>query len=191
MSHRVNQFQRLVESPETVWAEINHWVNDFQSSQERFTLAELLELKAIPWRDTTLLNYLVTVGYRVTYAEILTTGNPANSIGVTLAHWEAFRGHCFSLAELRQIGPVQINFSFDDLIDREPPAWFQFHYCRHRDAKFDFEHQIMPYHDGASVGHLMVRCGHQFTKPEIQQLGNPRDARGKTLADWQQKIKTH
>jgi hypothetical protein len=128
--------------------------------------------------------------YHFTLEEILKLRNPADKIGATVAHWMAFLGHSFSVNELLKIGNDRIKFVFSDLIDKNNTAYNIYFYGeKYRDAEDDFANKIVPFHQGATVAHIMAREGHQFTEEEIEQLGNPKDAAGLTIKDWMEQIK--
>jgi hypothetical protein len=122
------------------------------------------------------------LGASYTYQEIMSVGNPTDSHGATLAHWQAFQGHRFTIPELLTF-PEKISYPPDEIFWTHEIQGSVGFYCILTPAEaYDMKEAVA--HQGATVAHIMAREGYDFSDEEIEQLHNPVDADGKTIKDW-------
>jgi hypothetical protein len=145
----------------------------------KFTVDELLALGDSPdFEKITISHCMVRGGHQFTFDEIIRLNNPAELFGVTLSHWMARWGHRFTIDELIKIGNPVITYPEGNLYFNDGI----YYKLINDDVEYESKRDLM--HNGATVAHIMAREGHQFSFDEIKALGNPKDAAGRTLADW-------
>jgi hypothetical protein len=115
-------------------------------------------------------------GFMFNMDELIQIGNlPEGYEWATSAHWMARNGYRFTIDELLRLGnpatKIQslLRLEHDFIIES---------------TEDDYQNRWGIAHDGATVAHIMAREGYRFSVDEIKALGNPKDAAGRTLADW-------
>jgi ankyrin repeat protein len=137
--------------------------------------------------------------------ELLRLGNPPDLYGNTPAHVMARRGHIFPLDHLLRLGnpgnrwnltPAHwvaraYHFTVDDLQRLGNPAISSERIVYlvgdiELDSTTLYEMGVAINFPGATVAHIMAREGWRFSPQDLQRLGDPQDAEGRTISDWMQ-----